>query len=43
VIASWAPHLKLDLSGCSELQAFMQRVGERPAVQAALNAEGLLG
>jgi hypothetical protein len=34
VIASWAPYLKFDLSGCSELQAFMQRVGERPAVQA---------
>jgi glutathione S-transferase len=43
VIASWAPYLKFDLGGCSELQAFMQRVGERPAVQAALNAEGLLG
>jgi glutathione S-transferase len=31
----------LDLSGLANLQAYMARVGARPAVQAALRAEGL--
>lgn len=39
VVLSWAGHVKLELS--SELQAFQQRIAARPAVQAALKAEGL--
>jgi glutathione S-transferase len=41
VIAGWAPHLGLHLSACVELQGFLKRVAARPAVQAALKAEGL--
>lgn len=41
VIAGWAPHLGLDLSACVELRDFLTRVAARPAVQAALKAEGL--
>jgi glutathione S-transferase len=42
VIANWAGHVKFDLSAFPHLQAFQKRVGARPAVQAALRAEGLL-
>jgi glutathione S-transferase len=42
VMASWADHVKLDLSGFANIKAFQQRVAARPAVQAALKAEGLL-
>ncbi|MDZ4812033.1 MAG: glutathione transferase GstA [Pseudomonadota bacterium] len=41
-VTSWANHLKLDLSAFPNLLAFQKRVGERPAVQAALRAEGLV-
>lgn len=37
----WADMVKLDLSGFAHLQAFQKRVAARPAVQAALKAEGL--
>ena len=40
-IAGWCKHVGVDLSGLSHLNAFMARVGERPAVQAALRAESL--
>src|SRR5690348_247038 len=40
-VTSWARHVELDLSGFTALMAFQQRVAERPAVQAALEAEGL--
>lgn len=40
-VARWAAFVKLDLSANAELQGFMQRVAERPAVQAALRVEGL--
>lgn len=40
-VLRWAPHLKVDLSPWPALGAFVQRVGQRPAVQAALRAEGL--
>ncbi|TKC88401.1 glutathione transferase GstA [Trinickia terrae] len=40
-VTSWAPHVKVDLSGLAALDAYMQRVRARPAVQAALKAEGL--
>lgn len=41
-VTGWAHYLKLDLSEFPALLAFQQRVAERPAVQAALRAEGLL-
>lgn len=40
-VASWAPHVGLDLSAMKNLQAFQARMAARPAVQAALKAEGL--
>ena len=42
VVTSWAPKLKLDLSAFPNLAAFQARVAARPAVQAAMRAEGLL-
>lgn len=41
-ITNWAKILKVDLSAFPNLTAFQQRVAARPAVQAALKAEGLL-
>ena len=41
VMGSWANHLGLDLSGLENVGAFQRRVAARPAVQAALKAEGL--
>lgn len=41
VMLSWANHLGLDLARQPGLVAFSQRVHARPAVQAALAAEGL--
>jgi glutathione S-transferase len=40
VITRWANHVKLSLERFPSLRAFQARVGERPAVQAALAAEG---
>ena len=40
--ASWARHVQLDLSDLNHLQAYLGRVGERPAVQAAMRSEGLI-
>ncbi|MDH5858050.1 glutathione transferase GstA [Lampropedia aestuarii] len=42
VAASWAKYVGVDLSAFTQLQAFSARIGARPAVQAALKAEGLL-
>lgn len=42
VVTNWAPHVKVDLSGFPNLQAFQKRVAARPAVQAAMKAEGLI-
>ena len=42
VVASWSKHVGVDISSMTHLGAFMARVGARPAVQAALRAEGLL-
>lgn len=42
VVTSWAAYVKLDLADFPNLMAFQKRVSERPAVQAALRAEGLL-
>lgn len=42
VILGWCQHLAVDLSPYPALQAYQQRIAARPAVQAALKAEGLL-
>lgn len=39
---NWAENLKLDMSAFPNLAAFRARVAARPAVQAALMAEGLI-
>ncbi len=41
-VASWSPHLKVDLGKWPALKAYVDRIAARPAVQAALKAEGLL-
>ncbi|MFV0473202.1 MAG: glutathione transferase GstA [Pikeienuella sp.] len=43
VVASWTRPLKIDLSRWPHVAAFVERVAARPAVQAAMKAEGLLG
>lgn len=42
VVAGWGKHVGIDISALPHLSAFMARVALRPAVQAALRAEGLL-
>ena len=41
-VASWGRHVGVDISGFKNLVAFQARMSARPAVQAALKAEGLL-
>ena len=41
-VSGWAKMVALDLSDLVHLQAFLARVAARPAVQAALKAEGLI-
>lgn len=41
-VAGWSQHVGVDISALAKLGAFMARVAARPAVQAALRAEGLL-
>ena len=41
-ILSWAPHVGADITKYKNVAAFQARVGARPAVQAALKAEGLI-
>jgi glutathione S-transferase len=41
-VLGWAPHIDLDLGKWPVLTAFRARVGERPSVQAAMKAEGLI-
>lgn len=41
-VVSWANYLKLPLDGYPQLQAYLGRMAARPAVQAALKAEGLI-
>jgi glutathione S-transferase len=40
-VTNWAKHVDLDLSDFPAVHAFQQRMLERPAVQAAMDAEGL--
>jgi len=41
-VAGWGKYVGVDISTLPQLSAFMARVAARPAVQAALKAEGLL-
>ncbi|MES2928520.1 MAG: glutathione transferase GstA [Pseudomonadota bacterium] len=41
-VTNWTHPTKLDISGLANLAAYRERVGARPAVQAAMKAEGLL-
>jgi glutathione S-transferase len=41
-VTNWAGHVGLDLSGLEAIKAFMARMAARPAVQAAMKAEGLI-
>ena len=41
VVLSWLAHLKIDIAQWPTLQKFSARLAARPAVQAALQAEGL--
>lgn len=40
-VLNWSGHVKLDLARWPTVQAFFERVGARPAVKAAMVAEGL--
>lgn len=40
-VLRWPAHLGIDLAKWPALQAYVERVGARPAVQAALQAEGV--
>ena len=40
-ILTWTGHLGIDLGKWPVLKAYVDRVSQRPAVQAALKAEGL--
>jgi len=42
-VTNWSKYVGLDVSGFKNVQAFMARVAERPAVREAMAAEGLLG
>ena len=42
VMVGWASHVGLDLSALKNVGAFHARVAARPAVQAAMKAEGLI-
>ncbi|HKC43551.1 MAG TPA: glutathione transferase GstA [Burkholderiales bacterium] len=42
VVTSWASFVKLDLSGFPNVLAFQKKVAARPAVKAAMKAEGLV-
>lgn len=41
-VTNWAAYVGLDLSGLTQLAAYRARVGARPAVLAAMKAEGLI-
>lgn len=41
-VLSWSRPLKIDLSGFKNIGAYLERVGQRPAVKAAMKAEGLI-
>ncbi len=41
-VTNWAQYVGLDLSGFANVQAYLARIGARPAVRAAMKAEGLI-
>ena len=41
-VSRWSPLVGVDIKGLATLNAFIERVGARPAVQAAMKTEGLL-
>ncbi|MGE0099306.1 MAG: glutathione transferase GstA [Hydrogenophaga sp.] len=41
-VTNWAPRVGVDITGLPNLVAYRERVAARPAVQAAMKAEGLL-
>lgn len=41
-VTNWAPRVGVDISGLAHLNAYRARVAARPAVQAAMKAEGLM-
>lgn len=41
-VTGWSDHVGLDLTGFKEVQRVMELIRQRPAVQAAMKAEGLL-
>ena len=41
-VTNWAPLVKVDISGLANIAAFRAHMAERPAVQAAMRAEGLI-
>jgi glutathione S-transferase len=41
-VSNWTKPTNVDISGLANLQAFRQRMAGRPAVQAAMKAEGLM-
>jgi glutathione S-transferase len=41
VVTRWAARVKVELNGLNAIHAFMNRVNDRDAVQAALTTEGL--
>ena len=41
-VTNWTAHTGIDISGMKNLSAFQARMAARPAVQAAMKAEGLL-
>lgn len=42
VVLSWSPHVNIDLERWPQLKRYVERIRERPNVQAALKAEGLV-
>ncbi|MEO3712519.1 MULTISPECIES: glutathione transferase GstA [Roseateles] len=42
VVSNWGQYVGVDISGLKQLGAFRARVADRPAVQEAMKAEGLL-
>jgi glutathione S-transferase len=41
-VTNWAPLVKVDISALAHLAAYRARIAARPAVQAAMKAEGLI-
>ena len=41
-VTNWAPLVKVDISGFANIAAFRAHMAQRPAVQAAMRAEGLV-